>query len=128
MARYDGTDLRDGIDNEEALGMPDERLPPGWTRFDPAEGEAHGEEAYMFANGHQVLLGETSDDNWFVLAYPEHGMTDLMGYVRPLAEDSPEAAAPPAGDRTRARDFAHGYMAAVVSYEADTLDYPLHGQ
>jgi hypothetical protein len=119
MTEYDGPDLRDGIDNEEAQGMPDERLPPGWTRFDPDQRDAGGEEAYLFANGHQVLLGRTGDGTWFVLAYPEHGTIDLMGFVRPLAGDTPTAMAPPAGDRTRARDFAHGYMTAVAFYEDD---------
>jgi len=124
MTGYDGHDLRIDTDyaDEEAPGMSDDRIPAGWSRFDPEKGEANGDEAYIFANGHQVLIGERSDGGYYVLAYPEHGMTDLMGFVRPLADDDQYAHAPPAGDITRARDLAHGYMIGVRLYEADTVN------
>lgn len=125
---YDGGDVRDLFEHDDAPGMPDERLPPGWSRFDPDAGEAGGEEAYLFANGHQVLIGEAGDDGYFVLAYPEHGMTDLCGFVRPLADYYDSGMAPLAGDLNRARDFAHGYMAAVVHYEHSTLNDDLLGE
>lgn len=125
MPGYDGADLREKYDHDDAPGMPDERLPSGWSRFDTEVGEARGDEAYMFANGHQVLIGEASDGGYFVLAYPEQGMTDLMGLVRPLADGEGAAEAPLAGDLTRARDFAHGYMLGVSMYEAESLSFEL---
>lgn len=124
MTGYDGHDLRDDCGHPDADGMSDERLPPGWTRFDPDEGEAGGHEAYLFANGHQVLIGKGSDSGWFVLAYPEHGMADLCGFVRPLC-DAHDGITTEAGDLTRARDFAHGYMTAVAFYENESVGIDL---
>ena len=125
MDGYDGADLREQYDHPDAPGMPDDALPPGWAKYDPAAGEACGEEAYIFANGHQVLIGETADGGCFVLAYPEMGMADLMGFVRDLSADSETALYPPAGDLTRARDLARGYMAAVLMYETQHVDKDL---
>lgn len=117
-------DVRESFDHSDAPGMDDSELPHGWSRFDTAAGEASGVEAYVFANGHQVLITESSGE-YFVLAYPEHSMADLCGFVRPLLTDqAPEHGDLPTADTLRdAREFARGYMNAVRYYEAGTTTF-----
>lgn len=129
MSGYDGHDLREDFDHDTraTAGLEPEVLPSGWAPFDPDAGEASGREAYIMANGHQVLISGSDDRGWFVLAYPEQGMADLCGFVRPIASDEyPEhadlPAAPTLGD---ARGVALGYMAAVRYYENDSTDVDL---
>jgi len=125
MDGYDGADLRERYDHSNAPGMAGGVLPPGWAKYDPAAGEADGEEAYMFANGHQVLIGKTGDGRYFVLAYPEMGITDLMGFVRDLLANTTSAMYQPAHSLPAARYFARGYMAAVLIYENQHVDKDL---
>lgn len=106
----------------DAPGLEDAELPERWTRFNPEDGEARGAEAYIHANGHQVLICEAApegEDGFSVLAYPEQGMADLCGFVRPLrSPEAPENADLPRADTLEeARAFAAGYMAAVNAYE-----------
>lgn len=124
MSGYDGRDVRDDFDHDDAPGIPDDDLPVGWARFDPADGEGDGDEAYLFANGHQVLITEGVDSNFYVLAYPGHGMTDLCGFVRPLRDISApgQGGLPRADSLGDARQFALGYMTAVRYYEGESTD------
>lgn len=129
MSAYEGNDLREveQFDPEGLPGMSESETPGGWQRFDCEEyGEAKGEEAYLFVNGHQVLISNNNDEGrWYVLAYPEQGFCDLMGFVRPLASDGDGAVAKTMDSKKSARALALGYMMAVSNYEADSheLDF-----
>lgn len=112
----DDTLLHEAYNHENTPGLDADELPPGWVPFDPDDGEAICEEAYLYANGHQVVITE----NNFVLAYPEQHMTDLCGIIRPLATDEQgmnPAARDPFDTREAARKFTLGYMQAVLKYE-----------